>query len=222
MKIIGWLLAICLVGCGGGSPVQAVPIAQTVIPPVAAAPTVVFMGDSITQFWETGVLPDHPTASPTLEQRFQGATDVGIAGQTTDQMLARFDSDVISHHPDIVIILGGTNDMLRVANPTTDNIAAMAARAMAVGIHVVLCTLPPIERWSAGVTITDAATGNAAVAAFNQSLKTLASAYGYTLADYHVAMVLADGSANDALFEDGIHPNDAGYAVMAKVLASVL
>ena len=217
--VIGMIL--CLLQCACGSSSGSTPPANTVIT-AAIAPQTVFMGDSITQFWQNGALPDHPTANPTLEQRFTGAVDVGIAGQTTAEMLARFDTDVIAHHPAVVVILGGTNDMLRVQTPTTDNIAAMASHASAAGIRVVLCTLPPIERWSAGVTITDATTGNAAVADFNSTLRMLASEYGYAIADYHAAMVLPDGSANDALFEDGIHPNDAGYAAMAQTLLPVL
>lgn len=212
---ITMILCLFLTACGGQS-IQSNPVApQTIAPPSG---TVVFMGDSITQFWGHGVLPDHPTASPTIYQQFPGAIDAGVAGQTTDQMLARISTDVLAQHPKILVILGGTNDMLRVANPTTDNIAEMASQASAAGIRVILCTIPPIERWSAGITITDATTGNAAVANFNASVKMLAAEYGYGLADYHTAMVLPDGTANDALFEDGIHPNDAGYAAMAQVL----
>ena len=36
----------------------------------------------------------------------------GNNGETTAQILARFERDVISHHPDIVVILTGTNDFI--------------------------------------------------------------------------------------------------------------
>lgn len=200
MRIISLLLTICLVGCGGGG---------TSAPDPVTIPSTVFIGDSITYAWP-------------LAQDFSGETDVGIAGQTSADMLARFDADVIAHHPQIVVILAGTNDMLRVTNPTTDNIAEMASRASAAGIRVALCTIPPIANWSMGVTITDPTLGNATVAAFNESLVNLAHAYSYSLADYHAVLILPDGSQNGALFVDGVHPDDAGYAVMTKIIAPLL
>jgi hypothetical protein len=49
--------------------------------------TTAFMGDSITQFWR---LPDH---------------NKGISGQTTTQMLDRFNADVLGHGFKRVVIL---------------------------------------------------------------------------------------------------------------------
>jgi hypothetical protein len=51
------------------------------------------MGDSITQSWH---LPDH---------------NAGVAGQTTVQMLDRFNVDILGHGFKRVVILGGTNDI---------------------------------------------------------------------------------------------------------------
>lgn len=60
---------------------------------------VVFMGDSITDFWR-------------LDEYFSGSPYVnrGIGGQTPPQMLVRMYPDVIDLRPAAMIVLAGTND----------------------------------------------------------------------------------------------------------------
>jgi lysophospholipase L1-like esterase len=67
-------------------------------------PKVIFIGDSITQLWGDSQL------SPAFVQNTNW-TDKGISGQTSTQVLARFQTDVIEPHPNIVHILVGTNDV---------------------------------------------------------------------------------------------------------------
>ena len=64
-------------------------------------PRVVFMGDSITENWGLA------------DQAFfdHGTLNRGISGQTSEQMLVRFRSDVVALRPRIVLILAGTNDI---------------------------------------------------------------------------------------------------------------
>jgi hypothetical protein len=71
---------------------------------------VVFMGDSITEFWKNKD-----------SVFFADGTyiDRGISGQTTVQMLIRFRQDVIDLHPDAVVILAGTNDIAQNNGPMT-------------------------------------------------------------------------------------------------------
>ena len=73
--------------------------------------TVVAIGDSIT--YGFGLSDRATQAWPAL---LSGADDItvvneGITGNTTEDMLARFDRDVIARSPDAVIILGGVNDL---------------------------------------------------------------------------------------------------------------
>ena len=64
---------------------------------------VVFMGDSITDFWQQ---PRFGAFFP--NKRY---LDRGISGQTTPQMLVRFRPDVLAFKPKAVVILAGTNDI---------------------------------------------------------------------------------------------------------------
>jgi hypothetical protein len=75
----------------------------------------------------------------------------GVPGNTTDQMLARFQTDVIDLHPDVVHILGGADDAKFETWPlgmpcgidTCGNLEEMSAMAQAAGIKVVVGT--PID-----------------------------------------------------------------------------
>ncbi|MGP0075654.1 MAG: GDSL-type esterase/lipase family protein [Bryobacteraceae bacterium] len=100
---------------------------------------VVFMGDSITDFWR-------------LDQYFPGEHYVnrGIGGQTTPQMLVRMYPDVIDLRPAAMILLAGTNDIARNTGPMTaelieDNIMAMTELAQHHGIKVILCSVLPVS-----------------------------------------------------------------------------
>src|SRR5438270_13091760 len=104
----------------------------------------VFMGDSITDSWQ----------SPKYGGFFAGKPyiDRGISGQTTPQMLLRFRPDVIALHPDVVVILAGTNDIAANTGPMTDeeiegNLTSMSELAQASGIHVVLSSITPVSTY---------------------------------------------------------------------------
>ena len=152
--------------------------------------TSVFMGDSITKYWS---LPDH---------------NVGIGGQTAQEMSNRFSADVLGYGFKRVVILGGTNDILEkldLANVPIylDNMATIAESA---NIEVVLCKLPPIKNH------------NEQVMSVNQAITTLAQSRGFLLVDYFTPM----SGHSDYFHSDGIHPNGVGYAVMESTLSEVV
>lgn len=100
---------------------------------------VVFMGDSITDFWK-------------LDNDFPGKPYVnrGISGQTTPQMLVRMYPDVIDLKPSAMIVLAGINDVSRNTGPSTaemieQNLMAMTELAQHHGIKVILCSLLPVS-----------------------------------------------------------------------------
>lgn len=112
------------------------------VKPGVAPPRVVFMGDSITEFWG-----QRDAAFFT-----NGKVDRGISGQTTSQMLLRFRQDVIDLHPQAVHIMAGTNDVAGNTGPSTleqveGNLASMAELAKANGIRVILASVPPAARF---------------------------------------------------------------------------
>lgn len=196
MKWISFLLCAVIAGCGGGSDTP-------------APPPTVFIGDSITTAWP-------------LSDYLQNTIDAGVSGQTSAQMLARFQTDVLARNPSVVVILAGTNDVLHTQNPTVANIQQMADLAAHAGARVVIGEIPPISNWAESDVIADPATGNAAVEAFNAELVMMANASGYHVADYYDELILPDGLQNTALFLDGLHPDKAGYDAMWPELKKAL
>ena len=111
--------------------------------PAPSEQRVVFMGDSITEFWDA-------KAQGFFANR--AFVNRGISGQTTPQMLLRFRQDVIALKPKVVVILAGTNDIAGNTGPATvemiaDNIASMAELARVHGIRVVLSSVLPVNRY---------------------------------------------------------------------------
>lgn len=118
----------------------------------AGEPRVVCLGDSITK----GVhLPEGQTYPAVLGRLLAGAEviNAGIGGNTSAQGLARLDRDVLSHRPQGVILLFGTNDSVLTApgkyrvpvEQFQQNLRTMAQRCRRQDAAVVLCTLPAID-----------------------------------------------------------------------------
>lgn len=167
------------------------------------------MGDSITQNWGPGV-PSLEPVTPTLYQLIPGVIDQGIAGETTVQMLARFQTDVLAYHPSVVVFLGGTNDIRHITDATVDSLAEMASEAAAQGARVIIGTIPGQEGW---IPLTRN---------WNNQIERLAASYGYTVVDYYSVLDPAD-TPDPAFFQpDGIHPDSAGYTAMWQILQPLL
>jgi lysophospholipase L1-like esterase len=173
-------------------------------------PTLVFMGDSITENWLLG--------DPAL---FDAANvNRGIGGQTTPQMLLRFRADVVALQPRAVHIMAGTNDVAGNTGPMTlqdvkNNLMSMAELAQAQGITVLLGSIPPAAAfdWRPGLD------PRPVYNELNTWLREYAAANQHIYVDYHTALADANGALRSDYGNDGVHPNRAGYAAMRAVLA---
>src|SRR5438552_15137026 len=179
---------------------------------------VVFMGDSITDMW---VLPQFGGFFP--GKPYIGR---GIGGQTTPQMLLRFRADVIALQPKVVVILAGTNDIAGNTGPMTleeieANIASMSELAHTHGIKVVLASLLPVYDGGHNgegkeIVMTDRRPPEK-ILALNDWIKKYSTENKLAYLDYFSAMVDDKGFLQRDLSDDGLHPNKAGYAVMAPL-----
>jgi lysophospholipase L1-like esterase len=186
--------------------------------PAAGERRVVFMGDSITDGWSK---PEHGGFFPGRPY-----INRGIGGQTTPQMLIRFRPDVIALKPRVVVILAGTNDIAGNTGPSRpsdiqDNIAAMAELARAHRIRVVLASILPVsdhERDERGrMRRQTHRRPPDQILAMNRWLRRYAAAHGHVYLDYFAAMVDTRGWLKQELSDDGLHPDAAGYRVMAPL-----
>jgi len=182
--------------------------------PAPGQQRVVFLGDSITDSWGRSVGSFFP-GKPYVNR--------GISGQTTLQMLVRFEQDVVHLHPVVMVILAGTNDVAGNTGPETptmieDNFRAMTDVARRNGIRVVLASITPAARypWRPDVESVPE------IRELNAWLKQYAAEQNLVYLDYYSAMADADGAMKPGLSSDGVHPTEAGYAVMAPLAEAAI
>ncbi len=185
-------------------------------PPAADEKRVVFFGDSITDIWK---LPDYFPGKPYVNR--------GIGGQTTPQMLVRFRQDVIELHPKVVVILAGTNDIAGNTGPMRNedieaNYASFAELAKVNGIQVVFSSVLPVHNYTERSKELFAQRPTERINEVNAWLKKYCAENKIVYLDYFSAMVDDKGLLKRDLADDGLHPNDAGYKIMAPLAEAAI
>jgi lysophospholipase L1-like esterase len=137
-------------------------------------------------------------------------------------MLVRFRHDVIALRPKVVVILAGTNDIAGNTGPMTledtqAHFTSMVELARANGIKVVLSSILPVHNYTPSSALTFPLRAPAKIAALNTWLKAHAAATGCVYLDYYSAMVDDRGLLRRDLAPDGLHPSQAGLALMAPL-----
>lgn len=183
-------------------------------PPAKNVKRVVFMGDSITEFWkytDSSFFSDNPYI------------DRGISGQTTPQMLVRFRPDVIALKPAVVVILAGINDIAGNTGPIAlenvfGNIVSMAELARSNNIKVVLSSVLPAYDfpWRPGLHPAEK------VVKLNAMISAYCTANQIVYADYFSKMKDERNGLDKKYSEDGVHPNLAGYKVMEPLVKEAI
>ncbi len=181
---------------------------QKLGPPQAARPRVVFLGDSITDFWR-------------LNEYFSSDRDFvnrGISGQITGQMLGRMLADVIDLKPSAVLVLAGTNDISRGVSlrAIQNNLTMIAELAEAHKIAPMFASLLPVNSEQAVRRPPET------IRALNDWIRKFCRERNYLYVDYYSKMADIRGLMPADLADDGLHPNSKGYRIMAPIaLAAV-
>jgi lysophospholipase L1-like esterase len=186
-------------------------------PPALSENRVVFFGDSITEMWR-------------LDEYFPGRPYInrGIGGQTTPQMLIRFRQDVIELLPRVVVILAGTNDIAGNTGPMRledieANYASMADLARANQLHIVFSSVLPVHNYTPQSQNFFALRSPEKILELNRWLKSYVAAHADSAyLDYFSAMVDDKGYMKKNLADDGLHPNAAGFKLMAPLAEAAI
>lgn len=169
---------------------------------------VVFLGDSITDGWNT-LARDFPNLH---------VANRGIGGDITSGVLYRLKADVLSLNPAAVVLLIGTNDVGNNEDPpdVADNIIEILhlLKNFNPNMPVIVCKTMP--------------RGGAEFPAKIKKLNDLVEAYvktepKFAICDTFAALADESGGPNPADFKpDLLHPNAAGYVVWKAALDPVL
>ena len=188
----------------------------TLSAPAPGENRVVFFGDSITDAWP-------------IAESFPGKPYInrGIGGQTTPQMLVRFREDVINLQPKVVVILAGTNDIAGNTGPMTldeieANYASLAELASAHNVRVVFSSVLPVHNYTPESQEMYAERSPEKILALNRWLKQYCGDRDLVYLDYFSAMVDDKGLLKKDLAVDGLHPNAAGYKIMAPLAEAAI
>ncbi len=170
----------------------------------------------------------------------------GIGGNTTTMGMARFQTDVRAHDPDLVVIQFGLNDAAvdvwktppatqsRVSLSTyTSNITSFVQTLKSDGAQVVLMTTNP-ARWtdellglygSAPYDPNDPMGFNTILVNYNQAVRSIAAAESVPLVDVYNMYLAYDqvaGQSMDDLLVDGMHPNTQGQRLVGDALRNLI
>lgn len=194
-RILGCIavgLAFGLGACSATSPLPRLPVDAVVLA----------FGDSLT----AGTGAEENQAYPAVLSGLIGrkVVNAGVPGEETDAGLQRLPEALDAHRPQLLILCHGGNDLLRKRDPagTTGNLRAMIRLARAQNVAVVLVGVP-----APGLALSPP-----------EFYRKLADEFRIP----YEGKVIADIESDRALKADPIHPNAAGYRVLAERLATLL
>jgi lysophospholipase L1-like esterase len=172
---------------------------QPRLPVLPDEATLLAFGDSLT--FGTGAAPAE--SWPAVLARLTGrkVINAGIPGEVSASGKSRLPGLLDAHHPDLLILCHGGNDLLRKFNPqaTRANLGAMIASAIKRNIPVLLVGVP-----RPGLVLLESA----------ELYDRLAQQYGLA----YEGDILPAVESDNSLKSDHVHPNAAGYRKIAGAL----
>ena len=137
--------------------------------------------------------------------------NAGKSGERTNDGVNRLEILLNIYSLDYVLLLEGTNDVINgVSYKTTlNNLDIMVDKCIAHNVTPIIATLPPMKL---GVSVSRGGYIDEIPRYYNPGIKSIASEKGIEVSDQYAALIGRWNKYSD----DGIHPNEAGYSVMAK------
>lgn len=146
------------------------------------------------------------------------AINAGISGHTTRDALARIETDVLAHKPDLVTVMFGLNDMTRVPlKEYRDNLTKIIEMCRAAGAEVLLCTPNSVYDTKSRP--------EAKLEKYVAAVHQVAQAQQVEVADCYAAyqsLRSRDEFAWATLMSDEIHPNLDGHKLIAEEIVQAI
>ena len=164
---------------------------------------VIFFGNSLTAGVGAGEGEDFPSLVA-RQLNLKNAINAGVSGNTTADGLARLQTDVLDKNPSLVVVELSGNDFLQQVpvDKTIKNLDSIVRQIHETGAAVILVHIKfPLKEGE-----------------YENGFKKIAK-------KYHAAVVwnAEEGIAgNPSLMADEVHPNAAGYKILADRIAKVI
>lgn len=140
----------------------------------------------------------------------------GVNGDTTSQMVERFDKDVINIEPDYCLIWGGANDFYQTfgVDEVLDNLKYMYSRSIEKNIKPILILTTPVDESKSYFD-----TSIALLRAMDEKIQTLGKKMQEKKFNFiNLYEEFKKHQKDRDLFNDEVHFNFLGSQVVAKIL----
>ncbi|MBQ4421499.1 MAG: SGNH/GDSL hydrolase family protein [Schwartzia sp.] len=189
---------------------------------VNANVTVAALGDSITHGGGAVTVP--PSRSMYCWESYAGlpVKNLGRSGDSSYDLLTRFEADVLPFAPKYLVVMGGVNDF-RVgvsAQTTIQNFSRIAEKCSAYGITPIFATATPISpELMKQVREIETAAWN--WQAERQALNAWVMAQPYAV-DVAASLTDEDGDLKEELTTDGLHPDAEAKKIIGEAIGKYL
>lgn len=178
---------------------------------------IVFFGDSITEYYPIEeIYGDLPVVKS------------GKAGYKTTDVMDKLDDMVYKYNPTSVYILLGTNDIID--NKEENKKSAITNLKTIIKdikknkkkVNIYVESLLPINKSLDPTRFRVGNRSNEMIQDINTELKKICEEEGYTYIDMYNELIDEDGDFSEDYTDDGLHPNDLGYAAMTRILLTYI
>lgn len=183
---------------------------------------IVFIGDSITEAWETGL----------YFGKYGNIVNRGIGSEPLSELTARFKADCLDLKPSLCVLASGINDTYPLYKKQADGTALteedfsefLTKKRAEYAALISLAKENGTEIWIASVLpLGTSDFRSELIVRLNDVIRELCVAQGVGYIDYHSAMCQEDGKTMmDFTFGDMLHPHVKGYNVMYRTLNAML
>ena len=183
---------------------------------------ILFIGDSITEGWETSC----------YFSKYGRIINRGISGEKLSELVLRFYKDCVELKPKLCVFCSGINDTYNLYKKMAsgeeitpqdksdflfeykNNLLKIVNISKENNIRIWLGSVLPLGTSDFRSQL---------IISMNEVIKSICNDYGLVYVDYHTKMVKDDGvTMQDFTFGDMLHPHVIGYNVMFKVLNELL
>lgn len=189
----------------------------------------VMFGDSITEFWGSAKDGPQKGGKEVWEESFGAFGDrsqvFGMAGDRTENLLWRVTE---GRQADgwtakaIFVLIGINNRMVRRTPDSQPDTSEATARGVREIVQALSARHPESKIVVFGLLPTSRKDDELWIADCNKRLAAFAWGRGVVYRDIGGEFRKPDGSFDETLFRDGLHPNSAGYAHFARMLQAEL
>jgi lysophospholipase L1-like esterase len=183
---------------------------------------VLFLGDSITDFWRNRGLAVWEKEFAPLH-----AANFGISADRTQHVLWRLEhGEVDGISPKVVVLLIGTNNTGVETNGSPRNTTAEALQGATLVVHTLLTKLPHSKILLMGVfpraDPKGPPAGSSQIAEINAALSKMDDGKIVHYLDIGAKFLGADGTVSKELMPDLLHPSAKGYEIWAAAIKEPL